>query len=505
MKTITLFFSLLFACTAFAQNALNFDGLDDYVSTTYSAIGGNGARTVEAWIKTTKNYNPSTSGTQGVILDYGSTATGQRFTFNVLWSNAIRIEVGGNGLSGTAAVNDGNWHHVAVVYNPSLPITYYLYVDGVLDASGNLTVPTNTASSTNVTIGKRIDNINFFEGTIDEVRIWNIPRSASDIANSRNSEFCAIPVGLVAYYKFNQGVAGSANPGLTTLTDVAGTNNGTLNAFALAGSTSNWVAGKTLTTGSTTPGNASITACDSYTAQTGAIWTTSGNYVDTIMSSVGCDSILNVALTINQSSTGSMTTTACNKFVSPSGNNTWTTSGTYMDILTNAVGCDSVITINLTISVVDTQVFQNGIVLSAWATGATYQWLDCANGYAPVAGATSQSFTPTANGTYAVQLNKNGCVDTSACFTVTGVGLAENQANFFALFPNPSQGEFVIRPIQTIEQGTLSIYAMDGKLVYQTGIEGQAELRVSTTFAPGVYVVQLKNSKGVQSTPLIIK
>jgi hypothetical protein len=430
---------------------------------------------------------------------------GSRFTLNVIYNGKLRIEVGGNGFHGTTNVADGNWHHVAVTYNHSATTKFTLYIDGAVEASGNTTVPVNTSATGGFQIGRRNDGINFFDGIIDEVRVWNVVRTQAEIQAAMNSEFCAIPAGLVAYYKFNQGVAGAANAGITTATNAVGSNNGTLNAFALAGSTSNWVAGKTLTTGSTTPGNASITACDSYTAQTGAIWTTSGNYVDTIMSSIGCDSILNVALTINQSSTGSMTTTACNKFVSPSGNNTWTTSGTYTDILTNAVGCDSVITINLTISVVDTQVFQNGIVLSAWATGATYQWLDCANGYAPVAGATSQSFTPTANGTYAVQLNKNGCVDTSACFTVTGVGLAENQANFFALFPNPSQGEFVIRPIQTIEQGTLSIYAMDGKLVYQTGIEGQAELRVNTTLAPGVYVVQLKNAKGVQSTPLIIK
>ena len=88
--------------SSFSQNtSLNFDGVNDYVQTTYSGIsGGTAARSIEAWIKTTANFNPSASGSQGVIADYGSFVTGGRFTFCVLWSNAIRIEVGGNGLSG---------------------------------------------------------------------------------------------------------------------------------------------------------------------------------------------------------------------------------------------------------------------------------------------------------------------------------------------------------------------------------------------------------------------
>lgn len=501
MKTIIFLFSLLFAGTLFAQNGLDFDGVNDYVSAPSGGPTGTSNRTVECWIKTSTNI-----ATQQVLVDWGAMSpNGARFTLNVIYNGKLRIEVGGNGFHGTTNVADGNWHHVAVTYNNSAVTKFILYIDGTLEATQNTTVAVNTSATGGFQIGRRSDGINHFDGIIDEVRVWNVVRTQAEIQSAMNSEFCAIPAGLVAYYKFNEGTAGGSNAGVTTAANAVGSNNGTLSGFALTGVSSNWVGGKNLTSGSTTPGNASITACDSYTANTGAVWTTSGNYVDTISSSTGCDSILNVALTINQSNTGSMTATACNKFVSPSGNNTWTTSGTYIDVLTNTVGCDSVLTINLTIATVDTQVFQNGIVLSSWATGATYQWLDCNNGYAPVTGATNQTFTPTANGSYAVRVNKNGCIDTSACYTVTGVGIEENQANFFALFPNPSNGEFVVRPIQTIEQGTLSIYAMDGKLVYQTSIEGQAEVRVNTTLAAGVYVVQLKNAKGVQSTPLIIK
>ena len=73
-------------CATQAQNGLNLDGVDDYVSTTYPGISGNGARTVEAWIRTTSNNVPSQGGKQHVIADWGSTTTGGRFTLNILFN-----------------------------------------------------------------------------------------------------------------------------------------------------------------------------------------------------------------------------------------------------------------------------------------------------------------------------------------------------------------------------------------------------------------------------------
>ena len=93
MKTIllksiftTALFGLLNIC--YSQNtALHFDTLTTHVQTTYPGIaGGSQARTIEAWIKTTSNHNPTGGGKQGVIADYGTFVTGGRFTFNVLWS-----------------------------------------------------------------------------------------------------------------------------------------------------------------------------------------------------------------------------------------------------------------------------------------------------------------------------------------------------------------------------------------------------------------------------------
>jgi len=68
-KLLALFCISIFQLSA--QNALNFDGVDDHITSSFTGISGTSARTVEAWIRTTVDANPSASG-QKVIVDWGS-------------------------------------------------------------------------------------------------------------------------------------------------------------------------------------------------------------------------------------------------------------------------------------------------------------------------------------------------------------------------------------------------------------------------------------------------
>ena len=71
-------------------------------------------------------------------------------------------------------------------------------------------------------------------------------------------------------------------------------------------------------------------------------------------------------------------------------------------------------------------VTQTGATLTAEQSGATYQWLDCDNGYAVIATETNQSYTPSnVTGNYAVEVTLNGCVDTSACYHVDYTGIEQ--------------------------------------------------------------------------------
>ena len=72
--------------------------------------------------------------------------------------------------------------------------------------------------------------------------------------------------------------------------------------------------------------------------------------MDTIINAVGCDSIIIINLTINYSGSSTINPIACYSYTSPSGNYIWTTSNTYMDTISNYIGCDSVITVNLTVN-----------------------------------------------------------------------------------------------------------------------------------------------------------
>ncbi len=87
--------------------------------------------------------------------------------------------------------------------------------------------------------------------------------------------------------------------------------------------------------------------CESYTSPSGNyIWNTSGIYTDTVINSNGCDSIITINLTIDASSE-LITISVCDFYISPSGNYTWMESGIYKDTILNAKGCDSIITIDL--------------------------------------------------------------------------------------------------------------------------------------------------------------
>ncbi len=88
-----------------------------------------------------------------------------------------------------------------------------------------------------------------------------------------------------------------------------------------------------------------ITTCENYSSPSNNhLWTSTGIYHDTLTSQTGCDSIIIVHLTINTISTSTLNLTSCHPITSPSGNYLWQQTGTFLDTVSNAMGCDSIIT-----------------------------------------------------------------------------------------------------------------------------------------------------------------
>ena len=85
------------------------------------------------------------------------------------------------------------------------------------------------------------------------MRIWNVARTQSEINSNMPNELSLPQSGLVAYYKFNQGIANGNNTSITTLIDEIGINNGTL-----IGISSNWIGNSTLSVNSVNSKNINI-------------------------------------------------------------------------------------------------------------------------------------------------------------------------------------------------------------------------------------------------------
>ncbi|MCB0401456.1 MAG: T9SS type A sorting domain-containing protein [Flavobacteriales bacterium] len=187
--------------------------------------------------------------------------------------------------------------------------------------------------------------------------------------------------------------------------------------------------------------------------------------------------------------------TACYSFQWIDGNTYTSNNNTATFMLTTAQGgCDSLVTLNLTINTVDVSTTQAGATITAVAAGATYRWLDCDNGYSVISGEVSQNFIAQSNGNYAVEVTQNGCVDTSSCVSVTGVGIdAYGNGRQVSIYPNPVKDQLTIDWADFNISGQASWYDLTGGLVKSSQIR-QAHTIISTSdLANGVYFIEIKD------------
>lgn len=188
----------------------------------------------------------------------------------------------------------------------------------------------------------------------------------------------------------------------------------------------------------------------------------------------------------------SQTITACNNYTWLIDSNTYTVSGIYNAIYTNASGCDSIYTLNLTIHSNNSTVSQSGATFTSTQSGAAYQWLDCNNAYAMISGASNQSFTATVNGNYAVKIIKNGCVDTSACFSISNVGIIENTfGHDLNLFPNPTSRKVNLELGTNYKEIQVSVRNSEGKLTEQQEFENEQSISLDIEGRAGIYFVEV--------------
>lgn len=250
------------------------------------------------------------------------------------------------------------------------------------------------------------------------------------------------------------------------------------------------------------------TACDSYTVPSGdETYNVTGTYLDTIPNATSCDSVLTINLTVNNSTTGTDVQTACDSYTWIDGITYTASNNTATDTLTNAAGCDSVVTLNLTLNAVDTSVTVSTDSLTANATSATYQWLDCNSNFATISGAINQVYTPSVSGSYAVVVIQNNCTDTSNCHNIIITGINEiNVAHFSVIYPNPFSKQTTLQTDRVFNNAVLTIYTPFGQTVKQiNNISEQTITLYLENLPSGLYFIRLtENNQLIMADKLVI-
>lgn len=196
---------------------------------------------------------------------------------------------------------------------------------------------------------------------------------------------------------------------------------------------------------SATAVEASICSGTSYEFN-GQTLTESGTYTALLTNGAGCDSTVTLSLTVLPTSQTNLNEKICAGESYPFAGQLLTEPGVYTVHLTNTSGCDSSIMLTLAVVTVNVTVSLQTNVLTAQAgANATYQWIDCATNQ-PIAGATESTFTPAVSGSYAVVAMQDGCSATSTCVEVIIISTSESpEAIHWQLFPNPADDHVLIR------------------------------------------------------------
>ena len=170
---------------------------------------------------------------------------------------------------------------------------------------------------------------------------------------------------------------------------------------------------------------------------------------------------------------------------------TYSTSGQFTQLLQNASGCDSILTINAEILDFNAQIFQTDSMLYANGNPTSIQWINCTTGQA-IPGATQTSFTPQVSGNYGAVITIGECVDTSNCRQIIQSPAPEKPSSLcdrLIVSPNPvyEQIEF------TLDKSVYDIrlFTSTGALVKSSKGNDQKQILNFQDLAPAMYVLQV--------------
>lgn len=216
----------------------------------------------------------------------------------------------------------------------------------------------------------------------------------------------------------------------------------------------------------------------------------------------GCQNSDVVVVTVNNPTSATLNVTSCDAYTL--NGQTYTASGTYSQLLTNSNGCDSTLTLNLSLNFSPSQpniYVQNQVNLSTDLTpGLTYQWIQCSD-LSALAGQTAITYNPTTNGVYAVVVSNSCGSDTSLCTSITTIGLSELLSAQILLYPNPNNGAFTLEMPANLIGQAIQIFDMSGRLIQEITAQEMKQLIELKDIATGSYWLRI----GVEAPLKLVK
>jgi hypothetical protein len=214
-------------------------------------------------------------------------------------------------------------------------------------------------------------------------------------------------------------------------------------------------------------------------------------YIVTGTNANGCQNYDTVLVTVNNPSSSIIDSVACAPFLL--NGQTYNQSGTYTQTIPNNQGCDSTITLNLTINDLPTiptiTVDSNNVLSISGQANYTYQWVFCSTGFA-IAGEVDTLFTPTTNGVYAVQTTNDCGTSTSQCVTINNVSLSE-LGSVISVFPNPTFSEISVRS-DHLSHEEYTIHDQMGRVVGSGFLEGSITIIDLGNLSKGIYILKIQ-------------